>query len=36
MRACATLYLQSDGIGNDASSHRQIGNLFDVTAARAI
>src|SRR5262249_4401250 len=24
------LYLQFDGIGNDANSHRQIGNLFDV------
>ncbi len=23
-------YLQFDGIGNDANSHRQIGNLFDV------
>ena len=24
------VYLQFDGIGNDANSHRQIGNLFDV------
>jgi uncharacterized radical SAM superfamily Fe-S cluster-containing enzyme len=23
-------YLQFDGIGNDANSHRQVGNLFDV------
>src|SRR5499425_401131 len=23
-------YLQFDGVGNDANSHRQIGNLFDV------
>ncbi len=23
-------YLQFDGIGNDANSHRKIGNLFDV------
>ena len=23
-------YLQFDGIGNEANSHRQIGNLFDV------
>ncbi|MEJ7708467.1 MAG: hypothetical protein WKF84_01055 [Pyrinomonadaceae bacterium] len=26
----ATAYLQFDGIGNDANSHRQVGNLFDV------
>src|SRR6202040_4170442 len=26
-------YLQFDGIGNDANSHRQIGNLFDVKFA---
>jgi 7,8-dihydro-6-hydroxymethylpterin dimethyltransferase len=24
------VYLQFDGIGNDANSHRQVGNLFDV------
>src|SRR5213080_3944576 len=24
------VYLQFDGVGNDANSHRQIGNLFDV------
>src|SRR5713101_10066894 len=24
------VYLQFDGIGNDAKSHRQVGNLFDV------
>src|SRR5207302_10706004 len=23
-------YLQFDGIGNDANSHRQVGNLFDI------
>src|SRR5207237_7983570 len=23
-------YLQFDGVGNDANSHRQVGNLFDV------
>ena len=24
------VYLQFDGVGNDANSHRQVGNLFDV------
>src|SRR5205809_3487370 len=24
------VYFQFDGIGNDANSHRQVGNLFDV------
>ena len=28
--ACAIAYLQFDGIGNAANSHRQVGNLFDV------
>src|SRR3979490_322310 len=27
------VYLQFDGIGNDANSHRRVGNLFDVVAA---
>jgi len=27
---CAIAYLQFDGIGNAANSHRKVGNLFDV------
>src|SRR6202158_3494528 len=30
IKARRQMYVQFDGIGNDANSHRQIGNLFDV------
>jgi len=32
--ACATVYLQFDGIGQRGNSHRKVGNLFDVKAGR--